>query len=165
MAARHGTAGHEEIFVVLLVCMKSLINPLMLNGHQIDSKSTGQPFSKFLTNNNRLWSIIVCDNAVHATQKSVSTTGSFNHGRIVLYNNSCATFQLAKLKLEGLIHPNPGPSMDFTTTANSRTSHHDSKVQLNISCLYMNARSMSTRPTNYKFLLQMRICWLLLKHG
>ena len=43
----------------------------------------------------------------------------------------------------GLIHPNPGPSTDSTTVANSRTSHHhDSKAQLNISCLYMNARSI-----------------------
>ena len=94
MAARHGTAGHEVIFVVLLVCLKSLIKPLVLNGLQIDSKSTGKPFPEFLTNNKRLWSIIVRDNSVHTTQKSVSTTGSFNHGRIVFYNNLCATFQL-----------------------------------------------------------------------
>ena len=124
----------------------------MLNGHQIGSKSTGKPFPEFLTNNNCLWSIIVRDNAVRTTQKSVSTTGSFNHGRIVFYNNSCATFQLAKLKLVGLIHPNPGPSMDSTTTANSRTSHHDSKAQLNISCLYMNARSIVNKADELQVL-------------
>ena len=152
MAARHGTAGHEVIFVALLVCLKSLINRLMLNGHQIDSKYTGKPFPEFLPNSNRLWSIIVRDNAVHATQKSVSTTGFFNHGRIVFYNNSCATFQLAKLKLVGLIHPNPGPSMDSTTTANSRTSHHGSKAQLNISCFYMNARSIVNKADKLQVL-------------
>ena len=66
---------------------------------------------------------------------SVSTTGSFNHSLILFYSNSCAIFQLSRLKLQGLIHPNPSPSADSTSTANSRTCRHDIEGQLNISWL------------------------------
>ena len=66
---------------------------------------------------------------------SVSATGSFNHSLILFYSNSCAIFQLSRLKLQGLIHPNPSPIADSTSTANSRTCRHDTEAQLNISCL------------------------------
>ena len=66
---------------------------------------------------------------------SVSTTGSFNHSLILFYSNSCAIFQLSRLKLQGLIHPNPSPSADSTSTANSRTCRHGTEAQLNFSCL------------------------------
>ena len=64
---------------------------------------------------------------------------SFNRSRILFYNNSCCSFNLPRLKLLGLIHANPGPTGETATNVNS---YQNGKPQLNINCLYMNARSI-----------------------
>ena len=58
----------------------------------------------------------------------------------LLYNNSRCSFNLPRLKLVGLIHPNPGPTTERTTDINNL--HHNDKPQLKINCLYTNARSI-----------------------
>ena len=96
-------------------------------------------FLVYLLCSSDLYTLNDINGNVRYTTRKLIATSSFNRSRILFYNNSCSSFNLPRLKLVGLIHPNPGPTRETVTNVNS---YQKGKPQLNINCLYMNARTI-----------------------
>ena len=77
-------------------------------------------------------SIFNVKSAYQKLKLTTSTGRAFSRGQIQLYRNGTATSQLERIKLLGIIHPNPGPNRKgsgqlgpLTNSAHTNSSHYE----------------------------------------
>ena len=109
------SASSYVIFLFYLLCLSDLYT---LSNIPNTARSGNGLCQDFATGNYRLWTNSVLGNVRYTTKKLFATT-SFNCSRLLFYENSCCSFNLPRLKLVGLIHPNPGPTIEATTNINN----------------------------------------------